>query len=211
MDISLLLNVFLHLDVYLGELIKQYSTGIYIIIFLVVFVETGLVIMPFLPGDSLLFAVGSFAALGSLILYFSLAILSVAAILGDSVNYFVGQRFGRKIFKKNRRFLDVKHLEMTERFYQKHGAKTIILARFAPFIRTFAPFVAGVGNMNYFKFFFYNIIGGLAWVFLFVLSGYWFGNIPFVKDNFSIFILGIIFVSLLPLIINVINHYLGKK
>ncbi len=212
MDISLIINMFLHLDSYLSDLIIQYQTGVYVILFFIIFFETGLVITPFLPGDSLLFAIGSFSAIGSLNLYSALILLSIAAILGDSINYFVGKKLGRKVFKENRRFLNKKHLEMTEKFYEKHGKKAIIYARFMPIIRTIAPFVAGVGKMNYLHFFLYNIIGGIVWVFLFVLGGYFFGNIPIIKDNFTLVILAIIFISLIPIFIRGIrNHYSAKR
>jgi membrane-associated protein len=211
MDIATIINIFLHLDVYLGEVISQYRIGVYILLFLIIFVETGVVIMPFLPGDSLLFAAGSFAALGSLHLSVLLISLIVAAILGDSLNYAIGRRLGRKAFSPNRRFLNHNHLRMTEDFYAKHGNKTLILARFIPIVRTIAPFVAGVGNMNYSKFLFYNIAGALIWVILFTVGGYFFGNIPIVKENFSLVIIAIIIVSLLPIVIGAIKTLMEKR
>jgi len=217
MDFYTLADIFLHLDVYLGQIIQNYHVGVYALLFLIVFIETGLVIMPFLPGDSLLFAAGSFAALGSLRVAILLILLTIAAILGDSLNYAIGKRLGRKIFRENRRFLNRNHLRMTEEFYQKHGNNAIILARFIPIIRTFAPFIAGIGNMNYARFLLYNIAGGILWVVLFVVGGYLFGNIPAVKDNFSLVIIAIIIVSLLPIVIGVIKtvvekrrHFVGK-
>lgn len=211
MDIATIINIFLHLDVYLGEVISQYRVGVYVLLFLIIFVETGVVIMPFLPGDSLLFAAGSFAALGSLHLFVLLIALVVAAILGDSLNYAIGRRLGRKAFSPNRRFLNHNHLRMTEDFYAKHGNKTLILARFIPIVRTVAPFVAGVGNMNYSKFLFYNIAGALIWVILFTVGGYFFGNIPIVKENFSLVIIAIIIVSLLPIVIGAVKTLMEKK
>lgn len=211
MYLTSIINIFLHLDNYLSDLIIQYQTGVYFIVFFVILFETGLIIAPFLPGDSLLFALGGFAAIGSLNLYLLLILLSIAAILGDSLNYFIGKKLGRKVFRENRRFLNQNHLEMTEKFYERHGKKTIIYARFMPIIRTVAPFVAGVGKMNYLHFFMYNVIGGIIWVFLFVLGGYFLGNIPIVKENFTLFILGIIFISLMPIFVKVIGHYFIKR
>jgi membrane-associated protein len=211
MDIATIINIFLHLDVYLGEVISQYRAWVYALLFLIIFVETGVVIMPFLPGDSLLFAAGSFAALGSLHLFVLLVSLVIAAILGDSLNYAIGRRLGRKAFSPNRRFLNHNHLKMTEEFYAKHGNKTLILARFIPIVRTIAPFVAGVGNMNYSKFFFYNIVGAFIWVILFTVGGYFFGNIPIVKENFSLVIIAIIIVSLLPIVIGAVKTLMEKR
>lgn len=195
----------LHLDQYLNSIIIKYGILVYLILFLIIFLETGLVVTPFLPGDSLLFSAGAFAAIGSLNLPVLLITLIIAAILGDSINYSVGNYFGRNTFKEDARWLNRKHLASTEEFYRKHGGKTIIIARFIPIIRTFAPFVAGLGSMSYSKFIVYNIIGALSWVLIFVLGGYLFGNIPLIKDNFSIFILIIIIISLIPVIIQVIK------
>lgn len=192
-------DYFLHLDVHLGELLRTYGSWTYGILFLIVFVETGVVIMPLLPGDSLLFAAGTFAALGDLNPWVLNLILVVAAVLGDGVNYHIGKAIGPRAFSGNIRFLKKEYLEQTQAFYDKHGGKTIILARFIPIIRTFAPFVAGIGTMTYPRFLAYNVIGAVAWVTSFVWIGYAFGNIPAVKERFSLVILGIIFVSVLPI------------
>jgi membrane-associated protein len=194
-----LVDLFLHLDKHLAEILRDYGTWTYLILFLIVFCETGLVVTPFLPGDSLLFAAGTFAALGSLSPWVLFAALSAAAILGDTANYWIGKKIGPRAFTGTVRFLKQEHLRKTEAFYEKHGRKTIILARFVPIVRTFAPFVAGVGSMNYPVFLAYNVIGGVAWVALCVFSGYFFGNIPAVKRNFSLVILAIILISTLPL------------
>jgi membrane-associated protein len=216
MDLMHLLTQFvekyiLHLDVTLGEIIARYATGTYLILFAVVFCETGLVVTPFLPGDSLLFAVGTFAALGKLDVLTVTGILIVAAILGDTLNYWVGHKIGPKAFRRDSRFLNRKHLEQTQAFYEKHGGKTIIIARFMPIIRTFAPFVAGVGSMSYGRFIAYNVIGGVLWVVLFVFGGFFFGNIPMVKRNFTLVIFVIIFLSILPGIIGYARHLLQKR
>ena len=211
--IKYLIDLFLHLDVHLHSIILQYGTLTYIILFMVIFGETGLVVVPFLPGDSLLFAAGTFAAKGSFNMHLLIILLAVAAILGDTVNYWIGHFIGPKIFEKeNIRFLKKEYLEKTHKFYEKYGGKTIIIARFVPIVRTFAPFVAGIGSMSYSKFILYNIIGGVIWVVLFTAAGFYFGNIPFVKNNFSIVILTIIFISILPGIIEFIRHKMaGSK
>ncbi len=211
--IKYLIDLFLHLDVHLHSIILQYGTLTYIILFMVIFGETGLVVVPFLPGDSLLFAAGTFAAKGSFNLHLLIILLAAAAILGDTVNYWIGHFIGPKIFEKeNIRFLKKEYLEKTHKFYEKYGGKTIIIARFVPIVRTFAPFVAGIGSMSYSKFILYNIIGGVIWVVLFTAAGFYFGNIPFVKNNFSIVILTIIFISILPGIIEFIKHKMaGSK
>jgi membrane-associated protein len=195
------LDFFLHLDVHLGELIAQYGTGTYLVLALIVFCETGLVVTPFLPGDSLLFAAGAFAALGSFDPLILILLLSAAAILGDTVNYWIGAKIGPRAFTGEYRFLKREHLERTHAFYEKHGGKTIILARFIPIIRTFAPFVAGIGTMHYTRFLAYNVVGGVLWVTLFVLAGYFFGNLPAVRNNFTLVILAIIVLSVMPIVI----------
>jgi membrane-associated protein len=194
------LDVVLHLREHIGDLIAQYGPHIYTVFFVVIFCETGLVFTPFLPGDSLLFTAGAFAALGKLNVGFMFVLLSVAAILGDTVNYWIGHYLGPKVFKwKKSRFFNPEHLGRTHRFYEKYGGKTIILARFVPIVRTFAPFVAGIGAMTYSKFILYNIAGGVAWVAICLLAGYLFGNIPWVAQHFEVVIVGIIFVSVLPI------------
>lgn len=209
--IQYLVDLFLHLDKHLHEIITQYGTLTYVILFGVIFAETGLVFTPFLPGDSLLFAAGTFAAIGSLNVHLLFLLLTIAAILGDTVNYWIGNYFGPKVFEKKIRFLKKEHLEKTHQFYEKHGGKTIIIARFIPIIRTFAPFVAGVGAMTYSKFILFNIVGGVLWCALFVYGGYFFGNLPIVKNNFSIVIVVIIFISILPGIIEFARHKLSKQ
>jgi membrane-associated protein len=196
--ISDLVNFVLHLDVHLNEIIRNFGVWTYLILFAIIFLETGVVITPFLPGDSLLFAAGSFAALGSLNVFVLAITLTLAAILGDTVNYWIGHYIGPRAFSGNIRFLKKEYLDRTHEFYEKHGGKTIILARFIPIIRTFAPFVAGIGAMDYPHFFMYNVIGAVLWVFLFTFGGYFFGNLPFVQENFTLVILAIIVISVLP-------------
>ena len=194
-----LIDFILHIDIHLGEIISQYGAYTYGILFLIIFAETGFVITPFLPGDSLLFAAGAFSALGSLDILILLLILCFAAVGGDTINYWIGHFFGERIIANPKIPIKKEHIKETEKFFERHGGKTIILARFVPIVRTFAPFVAGVGKMHYGKFISYNVIGGLAWVFLFTLAGYFFGNIPTVKDNFTFVILAIIIISVLPM------------
>ncbi len=200
------IDLFLHLDEHLNVIFARYGTWTYAILFLIVFCETGLVVTPFLPGDSLLFAVGALSASGGLSIGALFVLLCVAAILGDTVNYWIGNTVGPRAFSGNVRFLKKEYLDRTHRFYEKHGGKTIILARFMPIIRTFAPFVAGIGSMTYARFFSYNIVGGVAWVGGFLFAGYFFGNIPFVKHNFEYVIIGIIFVSVIPPVIEFMRH-----
>ena len=201
------IDLFLHLDTHLQTVIQSYGTWTYVILFLIIFCETGLVVTPILPGDSLLFAAGAFAATGSLDLAWLLILLTVAAVLGDAVNYAIGYFMGPKVFSQpDSRFLKREYLDRTHQFYEKYGGKTIIIARFVPIVRTFAPFVAGVGSMTYAKFASYNVIGGLLWVSVCVLAGYAFGNIPVVQENFTLVILGIIFVSILPGIIEFLRQ-----
>jgi membrane-associated protein len=202
-----LVKVFLQLDRYLGDVIRDYGALTYLILFVIVFCETGLVVTPVLPGDSLLFAAGAFAAKGSLSLTWTIALLVVAAVLGDTVNYWIGHLVGPRAFRgENVRFLNRKHLDRTHEFFEKYGGKTIIIARFVPIVRTFAPFVAGIGSMSYGRFFSYNVIGGLVWVFGLVLLGYYFGAIPVVECNFSLVILAIIVISILPGVYEVVRQ-----
>lgn len=206
------IDMFLHLDKYLSDIIQSYGHITYLLLFLIIFCETGLVVLPFLPGDSLLFAAGTFAAKGDMDVSLLFLLLTIAAVLGDFVNYEIGSFIGPKIAKQEKsRFLNKKHVERTHEFYEKYGAKTIIIARFIPIIRTFAPFVAGFGDMGYKKFLHYNVIGGVAWVALCLFGGYLFGNIPVVKHNFTIVILGIVVVSILPAFVEYIRHRLNSK
>lgn len=207
MDISQFgIDFILHLDTYLDAIIQQYGVFTHVILFLIIFFETGLVVTPFLPGDSLLFAAGAFAARGSLEVGFLLPLLVAAAIVGDAANYWIGSIIGTRVFQKESRFIKRDYLERTQKFYEQYGKKTIVMARFVPIVRTIAPFVAGVGKMPYRVFAGYNILGGLLWVFLFVLAGYYFGNISFVEHNFSLVILAIIGISLIPSVIEVLRH-----
>jgi membrane-associated protein len=201
----------LHLDRYLSAIIQQFGAWTYAILFAVIFIETGLVVMPFLPGDSLLFAAGTFAALGALDVRLLIVLLAVAAVVGDTVNYWIGHRIGQKAFsREDARFFKREYLDRTHAFYEKHGGKTIIIARFVPIIRTFAPFVAGIGKMSYGRFLSFNVIGGVGWVVLLVGTGYFFGNIPFVRKNFSIAILAIILISTVPIAVEYFRHRKNK-
>jgi membrane-associated protein len=195
-------DVVLHLGAHIEALVRDYGAWTYAILFLIIFCETGLVVTPFLPGDSLLFAVGAVAATGALDPFTVCALLSVAAILGDTVNYAAGHWIGPVVFhREDSRWLNRQHLERTHRFYEKYGGKTIIFARFIPIIRTFAPFVAGIGRMTYTRFLTFNVVGGVVWIVAFVSAGLWFGNIPVVKENFSLVILAIIAISVMPAVI----------
>lgn len=206
-----LLDFILHVDAHLLEFITDYGVWIYAILFLIIFVETGLVVMPFLPGDSLLFAAGALAAsTGAMNPYILVILLFVAAVLGDTLNYHIGKFIGPRVFEIESRFINKKHLTYTQKFFEKHGGKTIIFARFVPFARTFAPFVAGAGHMNYKYFLSFNIIGAICWVGSFVILGYLFGNMPIVKDNFTHLIFGIIIISVLPGIIGFFRQKLKK-
>jgi membrane-associated protein len=201
--ITSLYDLFVHLDAHLGEAIKLYGAWTYLILAVVIFCETGLVVTPFLPGDSLLFAAGALAGrperpLDPLLLFL---VLSAAAIVGDTANYWIGACVGPRAFSGNVRFLKKEYLDRTHAFYEKYGGKTIVIARFVPIVRTFAPFVAGIGAMNYAKFIVYNITGGAAWVALLVFGGYWFSNLPFVKDHFSLIVLAIIVISVMPMVV----------
>jgi membrane-associated protein len=196
--ISFVIDFILHMDEHLAAIISQYGTWTYALLFLIIFMETGFVVTPFLPGDSLLFAAGSFAALGSLSPWVLFGLLGFAGVLGDTINYWIGNYIGDRAFSGNIRWLKKEYLDRTHQFYEKHGGKTIILARFVPIIRTFAPFVAGVGSMTYGRFIVYNVVGGLSWVAIFTSLGFFFGNIPFVQKNFELVIFAIIFISLLP-------------
>jgi membrane-associated protein len=210
--IKSLIDLFLHLDQHLGELIRNYGLWTYLILFLIIFCETGLVVTPFLPGDSLLFMAGTFAARGDLNVFLLFILLTAASIIGDTTNYWIGHYVGPKVFhKENVRFLNKKHLERTHAFYEKYGGKTIIMAKFIPIIRTFAPFVAGVGSMTYWRFVTYNVIGGTLWVGICVFAGFFFGNIEIVRRNFSLVVVAIVFISVLPVIVEFVRHRLGRS
>ena len=212
--IATFIDFILHIDQHLVALTAQYGAWLYAILFWIVFCETGLVVTPFLPGDSLLFAAGAVAAAsqGNLNVHVVAGVLLAAAILGDAVNFAIGKYFGAKLFANpNSKIFKQEYLHKTHAFYEKYGGKTIILARFVPIVRTFAPFVAGMGDMNYSKFIRYNIIGALAWVLLLTYLGYWFGNLPMVKDNFGKVVIGIIVVSVLPMVVEMIKAKMGKQ
>ena len=205
--ITTLLDVFMHIDKHLSTIFQSYGLWTYLILFLIIFLETGLVVTPLLPGDSLLFAAGTFAALGALDVTWLLVLLSIAAIAGDTANYWIGAYIGPKVFHKEKvRFLNREYLDRTHRFYEKYGGKTIVIARFIPIIRTFAPFVAGIGSMTYWRFIGYNVIGGVAWIAACIFAGYYFGNLPVVRKNFSLVIVAIVFISILPGIIEYVRH-----
>lgn len=210
---KIVIDFVLHIDVHLSEIIQSYGVWTYLILFLIIFCETGLVVTPFLPGDSLLFAAGAFAARGDLHVLWLFVLLSIAAILGDTANYWIGNLVGPKVFHQEHvRFLNKEYLNRTHQFFEKYGGKTIIIARFVPIIRTFAPFVAGIGSMTYMRFISYNIIGGIVWIASFAFAGYFFGNIPMVKKNFTLVIFAIIIISILPGVIEFMRqHRLHKK
>ncbi|RJQ16761.1 DedA family protein [Candidatus Woesearchaeota archaeon] len=204
--IKLFIEYVLHLDKYLALIVQQFGTLVYLLLFIIIFLETGFVIAPFLPGDSLIFATGTLAAVNVLNIWILFILLSVAAVLGDTVNYWIGSYFGAKAFKKYPKIFKKMYLDKTKRFFAKYGNKTIVLARFVPIVRTFAPFFAGVGKMPYGKFIQYNIVGGIVWVGLFLFTGYFFGNIPFVKNHFSLVIIFVIVVSFIPVIIEYVKY-----
>lgn len=204
--ITNLIDLILHLDKHLSYVIQTYGTWTYFLLFLIIFLETGLVITPFLPIDSLIFAAGAFAGLGSLNVYYLIILLCLAAIIGDTVNYWIGHYVGPKAFSGNIRFLKKEYLERTHGFYERHGGKTIILARFIPIIRTFAPFVAGIGAMSYVQFLAFNVVGGIVWVTIFCIGGYFFGNLSFVQDNFTFVIMAIILISVMPGVIEFLKE-----
>jgi membrane-associated protein len=205
-------DLLVHLDRHLAELLQQYGTWLYLILFLIVFCETGLVVTPFLPGDSLLFVAGALAATGGLDVVTLMAVLIAAAIIGDSVNYAIGSYFGPKVFRwEHSRWFNKQAFDKTHAFYEKHGGKTIIIARFVPLIRTFAPFVAGVAQMTYHRFLFFNVVGALLWVVSLTLAGYWFGNLPVVKENLTLVIFAIIAISVAPLVIGYVRHRLEQR
>lgn len=201
--VQFLIDLFLHLDEHLSAVITQYGTWTYALLFFVIFMETGFVVTPFLPGDSLLFAAGTFAGLGDLNLWLLLGLLIVAAFLGDTVNYWIGHFLGERAYKI--KWIKQEYIERTHAFFEKHGGKTIFLARFVPIVRTFAPFVAGIGRMSYGYFVSYNVIGGIVWVCVFTIAGYLFGNVPFVQDNFTLVVIAIIFVSIVPMLIEALK------
>jgi membrane-associated protein len=206
-----LLDIFLHIDQYLNQIIQDYGFWTYALLFFIIFMETGFVITPFLPGDSLLFAAGTFAAIGSLNVWLLWAVCFVAAVLGDTVNYWIGNAVGPRAFETNIRFLKREYLDKTQRFYDKHGGKTIVLARFVPIVRTFAPFVAGVGTMDYRRFITYNVVGAFLWTGIFIWLGYFFGNIPFVQDNFELVIILIVLISVVPMVIEYVRGRANKE
>jgi len=207
--IKTVFDIFMHLDRHLVSVIQDYGVWTYLILFLIIFCETGLVVTPILPGDSLLFAAGALAANGALDVLWLFGLLTVAAVAGDTLNYWAGHYLGPKVFhKKDVRFLNREYLDRTHRFYEKHGGKTIIIARFMPIIRTFAPFVAGIGKMTYIRFIGYNVSGGILWIASFVFGGYYFGNIPMVKRNFTLVIVAIIVLSVMPGVIEFLRHRL---
>mgnify|MGYP000956537092 CR=1 FL=1 len=209
--IKFLIDFILHIDVHLSEIIANYNTWTYLILFLIVFCETGLVVTPFLPGDSLLFAAGTFAAIGALDIASLVLTLFFAAFIGDNTNYFIGSFLGHKVYEKNYRLIKREYIDKTHAFYEKHGGKTVVIARFMPILRTFAPFVAGVGTMRYFRFVLFSIIGNILWVNSFCWAGYLFANNEFVKKNFTLVILAIILVSLVPPVFTIVKQWLSKK
>ncbi len=209
--IKFFIDVFLHLDKHLDVILKDYGTWTYLILFVTIFCETGLVVTPFLPGDSLLFAAGAIAARGSLDVMWLFLLLSGAAIAGNTVNYSVAHLIGPRAFSGKSRVLKKEYLDRTHAFFEKYGGFTIIITRFVPIVRTFAPFVAGVGAMNYPRFLVYNVVGGVAWVAMFVFGGYWFGNQPFVKKNFTLVVLAIIIISVMPMVVEYVRARRARR
>jgi len=209
--IKAVIDFFLHIDKNLAIVIAQYGTLTYVILFGIIFMETGLVVTPFLPGDSLLFAAGALAAMGSFKIIFLWIFMALAAVLGDTVNYWIGHRVGRGVFEKGSKLFKKEYLEEAEAFYAKYGGAAIFLGRFVPIVRTFVPFVAGVSEMSYKHFITYNIIGGLSWTTLFLMGGYLFGNIPFVKDNFHYVVIVIVLISIVPIIWTAVKRGMKKK
>ena len=208
--LTFLLDFILHIDRHLAALVADYGAWIYVILFLIVFCETGLVVMPFLPGDSLLFVAGALAALGGMHIHLLVGLLIVAAILGDTLNCHVGKHLGhRLVARPDSRWFHHEWLDRTHAFYDRHGGKTVVIARFVPIVRTFAPFVAGMGSMAYGRFLRYNVLGGIAWVTSFAYAGYWFGNVPVVKQNLSLLIVAIVGVSMLPGVVGYLRHRRG--
>jgi membrane-associated protein len=206
------LEIIIHLDRHLFDLCTQYGAWVYAILFVIIFCETGLVITPFLPGDSLLFAVGSLAAINALDLPTSMALLIAAAVLGDTANYWIGAYVGPRVFhEEHGRLLNKEYLVRTHQFYEKHGGITIVIARFLPIIRTFAPFVAGIGSMTYRRFVLFNVVGGALWVSLFIPAGYFFGSVPIVKNNFSLVIIALFLIPGIPTVVEVIRMQLKKR
>ncbi|MBN1071742.1 DedA family protein [Clostridium botulinum] len=201
---SQIVDIFIHMNKYIGMIINNYGMQTYLILFIVIFCETGLVVTPFLPGDSLIFAAATFAAMEALNIYILVILLIFAAVLGDTVNYEIGRLFGNKLIKSN--IVKKDHIEKTNKFYEKHGVKTIMFARFIPIVRTIAPFVAGIGKMNYKDFILFNVIGGNLWVMILSICGYFFGNIRFVRNNLSLILIGMIIISILPAVIVFINE-----
>jgi membrane-associated protein len=216
--LKFLIDYILHIDKNLALLVCNYNTWIYLILFVVIFCETGLVVTPFLPGDSLLFAAGTVAAIGSkncsdigISIVVLILIFLIAAVLGDNTNYLIGKFLGNKVYEKNYKYIRRDYLEKTHKFYEKHGGKTLVIARFMPIFRTFAPFVAGVGTMRYINFISYCLIGNFLWVFTFSLAGFYFAHNPFVQNNFSLVVLGIIIISLIPPIFTFMKHWLESR
>lgn len=209
--IKFLIDFILHIDRHLIELVQAYGNWVYGILFLIVFCETGLVVMPLLPGDSLLFVAGALAAQGAMQVHGLAVMLMLAAILGDSLNYAIGKRFGHVIAGPNSRWVKQSHIQRTHAFFEKHGGKTIIVARFVPIVRTFAPFVAGIGEMSYYKFIIFNVLGGVLWVACFVYAGYWFGNLELVRSNLKLIMLAIIVLSVMPIVFEALKHRFRRQ